>query len=76
MLIADVTNMKGFYHNHEIVFHIPWILRKDQGNVYEYIHTQILHISAYMRQTYSYNCFTIGISVPSLFMDLQRVLWQ
>lgn len=76
MLIANVANMKGFDHDDEIVLHIPWILWKDQNNVSRIYLYLISCICEYMRNTYSYDCLTIGISVPSLFVDLQRVLWQ
>jgi len=44
MLIADIANMKGLYHDHKIVLHIPWILRKDQSNIYINILTYLVHI--------------------------------
>lgn len=44
MLIADIANMKGLYHDHEIVLHIPWILRKDQSNVNTLTLNNLTHV--------------------------------
>lgn len=44
MLIADIANMKGLYHDHEIVLHIPWILWKDQSNVNTFTLNNLTHV--------------------------------